>query len=528
MHARVGRRRASGWQYAALLVAAIWGGWWYIATQTRIVAERSEQLELLALQLKAHHDKQQAAAAFAAMGTTPPPNLPTQLEYFSDAECLHVVDSSVLPASADKQSFVVPRQSIKSIKLTSKLGFAELFLNERYEAAVFALDGCVRVFTAKPTSVVLYATCPLMQNRQVSLSQLDSMRFELLRKEPSTEAATYRVVFSSESSEYFGYQTFANRLAFAQSQKHFDATWTRLLTCQEPDDIARMHRFPTFTAPRHPYSSRYVPINKPDVITKWYHSADAPREEVILVIDPDSWLLKPVYEKFITRVKPGFALGQQTYYTGSRTAQKLWKELCEHNCEREMDLVGVPYVIHRDDLGKLAPLWKYYVLKIKYLLESTNPNREQFHDTYGKLDVDWASEMFGYNMAAAHLGIAHEIESELQVRDVDGERTDAACKDKVSLHAGRAWFPTGHAMAKPYLHTEGKSLRMYGDQVWCKCNFTASTVKPWPIPQSGVDFVSKHTLRLLHEADEKYGPVPNNQKFRRNVHLENDYGWVKK
>ncbi|KAH9251109.1 hypothetical protein BASA81_011008 [Batrachochytrium salamandrivorans] len=476
MQARVGRKRATGWQYAILVVAAVLGGWWYISTQTRIVLERNEQLEQLALQLKAHHDKQQVAKVAAE--TTPPPDLSTRLEYYSDSECLKLVDSSLLSHSAMKQSFLVPEESIKSIKLTSKLGFAELFLNDRYEAAVFALDGCVRVFNAKPTSVILYATCPLMQNRQVSLSQLDSMRFELLRREPSTDAATYRVVFSSESSEYFGYQTFANRLAFAQSQKHFDATWTR--------------------------------------------------EEVILVIDPDSWLLKPVYDKFITRVKPGFALGQQTYYTGSRTAQKLWKELCEHNCEREMDLVGVPYVIHRDDLGKLAPLWKYYVLKIKYLLESSNPNREQFHNTYGKLDVDWASEMFGYNMAAAHLGIAHEIVSELQVRDVDGERTDEACKDKVSLHAGRAWFPRGHAMAKPYLHTEGKSLRMYGDQVWCKCNFTASTVKPWPIPQSGVDFVSKHTLRLLHESDEKYGPVPNNQKFRRNIHLENDYGWTKK
>lgn len=57
-------------------------------------------------------------------------------------------------------------------------------------------------------------------------------------------------------------------------------------------------------------------------------------------------------------------VGQVAYYYGSRTAQKLWKELCEKNCDREMDLVGVPYIVHRDDLREIAPLWRYYVLKV--------------------------------------------------------------------------------------------------------------------------------------------------------------------
>lgn len=62
---------------------------------------------------------------------------------------------------------------------------------------------------------------------------------------------------------------------------------------------------------------------------------------------------------------------------------------------------------------------------------------------------------------------------------------------------------------------------MYGDQVWCKCNYvsvrgggageqpadadddpqTASTIQPWPLVE-GLDFQSYHTLRMMHEANE--------------------------
>ena len=129
-------------------------------------------------------------------------------------------------------------------------------------------------------------------------------------------------------------------------------------------------------------------------------------------------------------------------------------------------------------------------------------------------------------MAAAHLGIKHEIVHELQVRDVDGERTFKQCERRASIHVGRAWFPRGHPMAKPFIHTEGKSFRSYGDQVWCKCNYTASTVKPWPIPSEGLDFVSYHTLRLLHESERELGPIPTNVKWRKsNPVTKSGYGW---
>ena len=128
-------------------------------------------------------------------------------------------------------------------------------------------------------------------------------------------------------------------------------------------------------------------------------------------------------------------------------------------------------------------------------------------------------------MAAAHLGIKHEIVWDLQVRDVDGDRTFEQCKNKVSLHMGRAWFPRGSPAAKPYIHTEGKSFRGFGDQVWCKCNYTASTVKPWPTPE-GTDFVSYHTLRLLHESEKVFGKIPENEMWRHKKDVRHGYGWA--
>ena len=63
---------------------------------------------------------------------------------------------------------------------------------------------------------------------------------------------------------------------------------------------------------------------------------------------------------------------------------------------------------------------------------------------------------------------------------------------------------------RKWAHTEGKSFRMYGTQVWCKCNYTASKIMPWPIPP-GTDFQSTHTLALMHNSIEAFGPIPDSK-----------------
>jgi hypothetical protein len=79
-----------------------------------------------------------------------------------------------------------------------------------------------------------------------------------------------------------------------------------------------MQTFPTFYAKRHPYSKRYSPLNKADVTAKWYASVNSPGEdEVIVMIDPDNWLLKPV-DTIAAQIMPGHAVAEGAWFEGQK------------------------------------------------------------------------------------------------------------------------------------------------------------------------------------------------------------------
>ena len=80
------------------------------------------------------------------------------------------------------------------------------------------------------------------------------------------------------------------------------------------DDIS--DKFPTFAAKRHPFSKRYSPLNKADVTAKWFASASAPGpDEVIVMVDPDNWLLRPL-DEYTAQVKPGHAMAEAAWFVG--------------------------------------------------------------------------------------------------------------------------------------------------------------------------------------------------------------------
>ena len=112
------------------------------------------------------------------------------------------------------------------------------------------------------------------------------------------------IYHTSESSNYFGYQVYANYYGFLKTKQQ-SARWTRLITARDEDDLSA--KFPTFTAHRHPCTNqrksattiiwllilpymscdastvdawRYGPLNKADVLEKWFASPQAPQEEV--------------------------------------------------------------------------------------------------------------------------------------------------------------------------------------------------------------------------------------------------------
>lgn len=437
----------------------------------------------------------------AAANKQPPSAVILEQYYMSDA-CEEGTNMTTLKLEAAHQDL----PTSKSMRLVGK-GELELYgvmgENGDYIASLVEMEGCVKVHPwptfdrgvlhhGNPT----WRIDPDLQRKFSTASDLSK---------PHT-----RIVFSCESSEYFGYQAATNAYAFLQSNQT-EASWLRLLTAHGPDDLSEF--LPTFQAPRTVYSKRYSPINKPDILEKWFHSDDAPHpDDTIVVIDPDNWLLKDLHP-WTELVSKKFAYGQEAYYVGNELVQTLWKEVCTVGCNNTVDSVGVPYVIKASDLQEVLPLWRYYTILLNEMQEN---EKERFDAQYETLYMSWTSEMYGYNFACAHVGIQTTVAMNLQIRDVDG--STGMPKEYLDqfpmIHMGRAFFPDKDAaLAEQWRSTDAEDYVTYGIQVWCKCNETASRVVPWPIPDH-LDLVSYHTLRLMHEA-RQWMPIPENPKYRR-------------
>ncbi len=246
-------------------------------------------------------------------------------------------------------------------------------------------------------------------------------------------------------------------------------------------------------------------------------SADRPKERVLILLDPDSWLIRDI-SKYADMVSPGIAVAQIAYYHGSNLARDLWSVLCEKNCEKHIDLVGVPCAISTIDMEKIVGLWQSYTLKIKDLLMTD----EVFADEFKALSIQWSAEMFGYCMATAHVGIKHFERDDMALRDTQVTDLEYYARTVSLIHVGRAWFPKGHPSVAKWAHTEGAMFAVLGDQVWCKCNYTASKIIPWPIPP-GTDFVSTKTLTIIHNSTLRFGDIPINEEFRQTVNLSTTY-----
>mmetsp|Transcript_8587 Transcript_8587/g.24852 ORF Transcript_8587/g.24852 Transcript_8587/m.24852 type:complete len:302 (-) Transcript_8587:293-1198(-) len=285
-----------------------------------------------------------------------------------------------------------------------------------------------------------------------------------------------------------------------------------------------MDKFPTYASKRHPYASRYSPLNKADALLKWFASSSAPTEDVIAVIDPDNWITKDL-TPIAAQVKPGQALANGAWYnsnTGKQLMAELWTYLCSHpedpeKCQAQLlvpvDLAAVPYFVHREDLAVILPRWKRLIIEIKELCEGNAPFKEKFKG----LQITWGAEMLAYNFACAEAGVAHKLQN-FQVRDVDPKPSPKRIENTYMIHMGRAWLPWDYEPGAAWTHTEGRDFARHGRQVWCKCNTTAAIVRPWPLPEPGsgyeVDWVSRITLTYLHDAYEQRGGPPQS-KYRK-------------
>lgn len=268
-----------------------------------------------------------------------------------------------------------------------------------------------------------------------------------------TDAQSIQTVFSVDASRYQRWQ--ADLLAYSHRKACQPGSLTRLWSSRGcPTE------FPAQTVWAEPYSPHpvtgddYAAYNKPAAIQDWL-SGVCPPEETVLVVDPDCVFVAPVTAT-VERGRPAaqpYSYMDPDAYPGA--------DLVSRHCLRPSTVqgIGIPYLIHRDDLAVLAPLW----------LAKTEAIR---NDPVSRELAGWTAEMWGYAVAAAELGLVHEPRN-LQLVPTE-DRADA-----------------------PIVHYCEESVDKSGTWRWGKW-----TYRPWePVvpPPEGTPRASVALVELLNE-----------------------------
>lgn len=215
------------------------------------------------------------------------------------------------------------------------------------------------------------------------------------------------VVFSTECYDYFDWQS-ATLLDSAR-RVGLDAPITRLMACDYPNPSGLDIVEDTFVHPNYARSEKtgdyYPPHNKPKSLELWleHTSTDA---EYILILDTDMVFAND-FDLGMFDVSRGKASSaKHEYLFGLRKSVHMnIKQALRHPNDAEM--VGGFYLMHKEDLRKVAPLWYNYSAIIR-----ADPGNWPVEGKSNKIHADdppWIAEMYGYSFACAELGIRHDI-----------------------------------------------------------------------------------------------------------------------
>jgi hypothetical protein len=147
----------------------------------------------------------------------------------------------------------------------------------------------------------------------------------------------------------------------------------------------------------------YSPLNKPGAIAEW--ARRSPLEDTVLIIDPDSI--------FVRRVKDpgplprGEAIADEHDYMNPDlpASRVVLDRHCKLALRHKVQPVGIYILVNKSDLVELAARWLAKAVEIKSdpVCRAALP------------DEGWISEMWGYTIAAAELGIYHHRSNFSQV-----------------------------------------------------------------------------------------------------------------
>ena len=290
-------------------------------------------------------------------------------------------------------------------------------------------------------------------------------------KQENPSAGSIHTVFSVDGSLYQRWQ--ADLLAYSHEKVGQPGPLTRLLSADGPPTPFAGRTFHTKQYCPHPVTGDYYPqYNRLMALTAWLEESP-PVEEVILLLDPDCVFLAPLLPTEL--VSPGSPVSHPVGYMDPAPKAALLQRHCSR--PELVDAVGIPTLIHRDDLMALTPLW----------VEKT----EEIRSDPRSLDLlggGWVADMWGYTFVAAELGLRH-----------------TPCELALAQHEDRADLPIIH-----YCYSSSDDE---GHWTWDKRSYKPG--ERVPDPPDDVPSASKALIGLLNE----WVAMPERQRTAAGVTL---------
>ena len=229
-------------------------------------------------------------------------------------------------------------------------------------------------------------------------------------------------VFNTDESLYLRWQ--ADLLAYSHRKVNQPGPLTWLYSGSSTPPPFDGQVFQTRPYSPHPRTGDiYPPYNRIGALTEWLELSP-PAEETLLILDPDCIFITPFDEP----AERGRPVAQPVFYLhpAEMNNSKLIKR--QGYKPDSLDLVGIPLLIHRDDLRALLPAWMQKTEEIR-------------NDPISRDVIDWIAEMWGYVFAAAELGLRHELRdlARWQTEDRTGVPFIHYCYGSESIEEPWSW-----------------------------------------------------------------------------------------
>ena len=215
------------------------------------------------------------------------------------------------------------------------------------------------------------------------------------------------VIFSCENTTYMWWQ--AEFLHYTYSLAGMEAELTALIAdTEEPEKRFTCNTVRVANYKDSVPGASLLTLNKPGGIAEWA-ALEGPRDETILIVDPDSVFVRPVLDP--GPIPAGHAYSEEHSYMSVDIPSN--RTVLDRHCRQEflakVQPVGIYILINRACLAELARRWLQKTMDIA----ADTVCRDALRGT------GWISDMWGYAIAAAELGIHHEIRAFSQVTGSD-------------------------------------------------------------------------------------------------------------